>query len=308
MTEPLACTGLAGTNPLGFLAALGLLDVAYRAGLDARLEWTDDIVPTAVLRGSDLETITDLVLTDRDQWLADSTVLNYPETAPFPVLKPSSDDLRKWIGEAAESHGNPADIRLLLALVAEGARDGKGASKPTHLDFTAGPQQFLVALREIAHAVDRERIAEALFGPWRYDSEAKTMAWDARGQRIYALRATDPGKGVRTGVPGADWLAFLGLAFYPVAATRTWQLLTAACDSNWKSSAFRWPLWTVPASHATVHAVVNDPALVRKFPAAGIDPSVLRARGIQRVLQAPIRRTDQGGYGSFGGAESLIEL
>lgn len=308
MTDRLECTGLAGTNPLGFLAALGLLDVAHRAHLDPRLSWTDDVVPTAVFDGGDLAAVTDLVLADRDRWVEDSLVLNYPPDAPFPVLKPPLDGLREWIGAVAGSRSHPADLQMLRALVSEGARDGKGVSKPTHLDFTAGQQQFLVAVREIAHAVDRERVEEALIGPWRYDSDTKTMSWDGRGDRVYAVRATNPSNEKRTGVPGADWLAFLGLSFYPVAATTDWQLLTAACDTSWKVSAFRWPLWGVPASYSTTRAVVTDPAIVGLRLTASIDPGVLRARGIRRVLRAPIRRSDQGGYGSFGGAEALIEL
>lgn len=32
----------------------------------------------------------------------------------------------------------------------------------------------------------------------------------------------------------------------------------------------------------------------------GLDPQRLEALGVAQVLESPIRRTDQGGYGSFG--------
>ena len=50
MTE-ISLPALEGTNPLGFLAALGVLDAVAATTPGATLRWTDDLVPHAVIGG-----------------------------------------------------------------------------------------------------------------------------------------------------------------------------------------------------------------------------------------------------------------
>ena len=293
---------LEGTNPLGFLAALGALDALVRDGCDATIRWTDELVPHAVVGGvNGLDTLLDVLDRDRQRW-SDSLVLRFPESGPLPDAKPGEALLRAWFEVVFEARDRHADADLLCALVAEGAFDGKGSAKPTHLHFTAGQQQFLEMVRTLASSVEPARLREAVCGPWAYDSPLPSLSWDARGERVYAVRATDPSKDKRLGVPGADWLAFRGLVFYPVRAANG-SLRTTACDSEWKRSAFRWPLWSVPCTRDVVRSIVADPRLVSR--GAALRPRDLAARGVLSILQAPIRRTDQGGYGSFGAPEIL---
>lgn len=299
---------LRGRNPLGLFAALGALDVATRClpGRRVTLHWTDALEPTAVLAGPDsFQHLVELCDRDRERW-ATSPVLTWgPERdggKPLDDLKPHPEDVRAWF-EAALAHGrrtgDRADVDLLSSLVAEGALAGRGDSKPTHFHFTAGQQKFLVMVRELQRSVDAERIAEALGGPWRYDSELPVLGWDARGERIYALRGIDPAKEKRRGVPGADWLGFLGLRFFPVAV-RQGQLLTVGCSPGWKSGTFSWPLWDVPLTAPTIASLLADGGLER------LSTEERRALGVHHLLRAPIRRSDQGGYGSFGAPELVL--
>jgi hypothetical protein len=291
---------LEGTNPLGFLAALGVLD-AVASTTEVTLRWTDELVPHAVLgwTGS-LEGVLEILDSDRQRW-TNSLVLRFPDAEPLRDAKPEPELLRAWFTAAFET-GSRHDSDLLCALVAEDALDRNGNAKPTHLHFTAGQQQFLEMVRVLASSIDVSRLREAVCGPWAYDSPLPSLSWDARGERVYAVRATNPSEDKRLGVPGADWLAFRGLIFYPVRVVNG-SLRTTACDRDWKRSAFRWPLWSVPASRQTVYSLVADPTLVCQE--ASPQPRNLAARGVQSVLRAPIRRTDQGGYGSFGAPEVL---
>src|ERR1700733_3981412 len=295
---------LSGANPVGFLAALGVLDAAFATHPDASLRWTDELVPHAVLGGTGgLDLVLDVLDQDRAEW-AVSTALHFPPDSPLNDAKPDGRLLRRWFEAAADKAGAPQhDVDLLCAMVAEGAFDGNQKAKPTHLHFMAGQQQFLEMARTLASSVDRERLREALCGPWVYDSPLPSFSWDARGERIYAVRATNPSKEKRLGVPGADCLAFRGLLFYPVTRTVNGSLRTTACDSQWKRSAFRWPLWSVPGRRDAVRSLVADRTLISD--GARLRAEVLDARGIFSVLRAPIRRTDQGGYGSFGSPEVL---
>jgi hypothetical protein len=299
----LALPALEGTNPLGFLAALGVLDALTCQVDSATLRWTDELVPHAIIGGlDDLDPLLDMLDRDREEW-SDSALLAFPQESPLPDAKPDKLKLRKWFEAVSREHGPRAGSDHLCALVAEGAFDGKENAKPTHLHFTAGQQQFLEMIRTLASNVDRDRLREAVCGPWAYDSPLPSLSWDARGERVYAVRATNPSNEKRLGVPGADWLAFRGLVFYPVTRTVSGSLRTTACDPEWKRSAFRWPLWWVSGTRDVVWSLVADKTLISQR--ANVQPEALNARGVLSVLQAPIRRTDQGGYGSFGAPEVL---
>jgi hypothetical protein len=287
---------LTGTNPLGFLAALGALDVATRAAADGArpsLHWTEELVPRAVLTGSaDIDELVSLVDDDRSRWQESALLM-----LPGEDVKPGGSELHKWaddIRKAARKDRPSAD--LFCALLAEGAVAGNGLAKPTHLHFTAGQQRFLSMVRQLAAEVDRAAVTEALTGPWRYASPLPVLGWDSRGERIYALRGFDPAGEKRTGVPGADWLAFLGLTFFPVTAHDE-ALQTACCDGSWKRGTFTWPLWKVPLPASVIRSLLTDAKL------AELTERERRARGVFRLLKAPIRRSEQGGYGSIGAAE-----
>ena len=300
-----ALRALEGTNPLGFLAALGVLDALTSQNHDATLRWTDELVPHAIIGGvSGLDLLLDVMDRDREMW-RDSALLGFPEDSPLPDAKPGVKLLREWFEAVAGQHERRADSHLLCALVAEGALDGNEKAKPTHLHFTAGQQQFLKMVRLLATKVDRERLREAVCGPWRYDSSLPSLSWDARGERVYAVRAINPSREKRLGVPGSDWLAFRGLVFYPVTRTVKGALRTTACDPEWKRSAFRWPVWSVPCTRNVVGSLVADQTLVSQSRRARLRPDDLAVRGIISVLEAPIRRTNQGGYGSFGAPDVL---
>lgn len=297
-------SALYGRNPLGAFAALGALDVASRM-LPARtvtLRWTDSLEPTAVLRGPDsVDHLVDLVDEDRLRWAGSPILAWGPDGRPLEDLKPSTEHLRLWsqfVLEDFQRTGDRTDVDLLCGLVAEGATAGKGDSKPTHFHFTAGQQRFLTMVRGLQSGVDAIRIQEALEGPWRYDSPLPVLGWDARGERIYALRGFDPAKEKKLGVPGADWLAFLALRFFPVTVRSGQsgrpQLVTTACSPGWKSGQFTWPLWVVDLGADVVGSLVADSNLV------ALTGSQRRMLGVHHVLSAPIRRSDQGGYGSFG--------
>jgi hypothetical protein len=288
--------GLRGQNTLGFLAALGVLVLANEAGLNPKLSWTDDINQSAIIvSGANFEELGTLLLHQLEV-VATGVLLTgeigrkQTDVKLFPNNARDSD-LRKWTDELRVS-GTRLERRLLGALVAEGAVDGKGAAKPSHLHFAAGQQQFLDIARDVLAAVkaDPTRLAEALLGPWRSDADVKNFSWASGTERIFAVRGFKPSSEKRLGIPGADALAFVGLSMLPVMEA-SGSLRTTGCDRGWKSSAFSWSLWNEPLSTRVVQSILVMPH------SKGADA---KQRGITDVLRSPIRRTDQGGYGSFG--------
>jgi len=213
---------LRGRNPLGLFAALGVLDACTRCHpeWDVRLRWTAEIDPTAILAGPpSVDAVIETCDHERKRWGSSSILTWGPNGSVLLDLKPHRSVLRKWLEALVANYrvsGDRTDLDLMAALLAEGAVAGTNDAKPSHFHFTAGQQKFLVMVRELQANVDAERIREALVGPWRYDSPLPVLGWDSRGERIYALRGFNPATEKKLGVPGADWLAFLGLRFFPV--------------------------------------------------------------------------------------------
>lgn len=298
---------LSGRNPLGFFAALGTLDALRRVHPEAAsaLHWSGDGAPTAVITGIDhTDQVIRALNIDRQHWSC-CTLLTWAADGQDPLthLRPPPAETRRWIAAiGASTDTSPhcrAQQRLVAGLVAEGGVDNSGKTKPTSFDFTAGQQRFLTMARQLARNVDEERFTEALFGPWRYDSTLPLFGWDAGSERIYALRGTNPSKEQRTGVPGADWLGFLGLAYFPVHAIGG-VLHTTGCTGTWKETTFTWPLWHEPLPPAVIRSLLRDQSLVNA------DIAQRHRRGVSHLFQAPIRRSEQGGYGSFGAAEAVV--
>lgn len=295
---------LRGTTPRGFLAALGALDVATRALPDEHptLRWTTSLEPHAVLTGpEDVDQLIALCVEDAQRW-GTSPVFSWgPAGVPLADLKPEpGTELPAWISATAagSSVRDRAGIDLLAALVSEGAVAGKKDAKPTHLHFTSGNQKFLAMARALRGAADEPALRRALQGPWLYSSK-ESFRWSAEGAPAHAYRAIAPADDkTLPGVPGVEWLALLGLRYLPVV-TRGSQLLTTGCSESWTTGEFTWPLWDVELTSAVARSLLGRGDL------AALDAQGRQALGVHRLLRAPIHRSDQGAYGTFGAPELI---
>ena len=309
MTEPTRLTGLEGTNPLGFFAALGVQTLFAHAETGPRLWWTDTAVPHAVVDGEyDIEHITDQACREFPRWL-ESPALNPgfgtdPDDSkylPDATAKFTPEHLRTYLENTL-----PSDIpgnRLASALVAEDSTDGGGRAKPTDLYFAAGPHKWLDNARALLAETTREDILRALTGPWDYSSKLSSLGWDIEDERVYALSAVKPSKAANKKLinPGAESLAVLGLSRHPVFKGQTGgrsRTLTAGCSGGWKQGGtYTWPLWTQPALFHTVRFLLSQTtgnSAVRRQRAEWYP-----GWGISRILESVIFRTSSGGYGSF---------
>lgn len=297
-------TGLDAQNPLGFLAALGLLRI-----LDDHARRRQQPLPTLafvdegqqvaqIVSHIDVEDIKGLILEDAaEQGHSRALRLAYNDkdfvdpAAPKAVrdLKPPPSVARRFLMNMQDAPQRDAD--LAAAFFSELVQDNNGNTKPTALHFTAGQQAFLSMVEALRQGLTSQALDEALIGPWLNTSALPSLSWDSSATRNYALRASNPSKEKRGSVPAANWLAVHGLAFFGVLVERQ-RLKTTAVEGGWKDSVLTWPLWSVSATAATVTSLLRCDA--RRWSARARS-----ATGISLVLQAGILRSDQGGYGSF---------
>lgn len=292
-------TGLEGTNPLGFFAALGV-QVAFKSeSRKPQLWWSDEVTPRAVAdRRFSVDIIVDRALSVFAEWRS-APALNPIDGDGKPLtkgdaLKLSPPDIGTYIRLA---QGRPG-ANLGTALVAEGSLDNQGSAKPSDLYFTAGQQKFLKMARRILKKATADDLAIGLLGPWPYNSTLDSLMWDVVDDRVYSLTATDPSKDKKPTNPGPEALAILGLSMHPVFADRT-RTLTRGCSGRWTNGYYSWPLWRKAASPHVVtsllaHAHDVDPGQRHRW---------FRSWGVSTILRSPIRRSGQGGYGTFGPPE-----
>jgi len=305
MPHEVLLTGLDAANPLGFLASLGVLEIVHeQSGGDARLGFREEGLWRPVLTGVDsIEAIASMAIADLESWKDHPALkLRYKKGSGKVAhdLKPSPSTYRKYLEDLLNSD-DPRSARAVDFAGAYGVETvtaNTGDLKPTALHFTAGQQEFLAMVQQLVEGVNEDDLVEALRGPWTYSRPLPVLQWDSSAARFYALRASDPSKEKKLGVPGADWLAFCGLALLPVAPD-SGRLVTTGCGGGWKTGHFTWPLWTVPIESATVRSVVGLRETEK------LSPAERRARGIGAVFRSRIHRTDQGGYGSFAPAQLL---
>lgn len=328
MSPALRLPGLDALDPLGYLAALGCLaaltDTAAHAGLaPPRLAFELRSPTVAVLEGPfvDLDAALDALVDDLDRIAGRGEAPRdrfvdyaYPDEQGKRVrdLKPPPEHFRQqsqaWIRDASATERRTLD--WASAMLTDVAVDGSGTSaKPFALHFTAGQQRFLTIATELLEGtdakpkpgsagrpLDREDLRATLLGPWPNDRTLKVFSWSPTQDRAYALRAHDPSGDKKLGTPGADWLAFRGLALLTSAPVGE-QIHTSGVHGGWKSGTFSYPIWPHPLDADAVTSLLRHPALRRPDEC----PTRLRAslpRGVE-ILTCRISRSDQGGYGSF---------
>lgn len=281
--------GLDGRNPMAYFAAIGTLLAADRIDPAARvsLSWRGGPIPRPVLHGvASLEDLVDRLDGDRRAW-ADAVALHFEGADE---VKFDAATQRRYLRACRAADDGGRSAGLAAALVAEGVFAGTGGGKPTDLHFSAGQQRFLAIGRELSRLVTSDDLVECIEGPWLYSRELKTFGWDVSDDRVYALSVANPAKDTKHTVPGADWLALMGLAAFPVVALGS-SSSPPGSAGTWKRGSFTWGMWSERLDAASARAVV----------AAGWTAEVRSSRiGLFREFRCAVRRSEQGGYGSFG--------
>lgn len=291
-SHDLCLHGLDGSNPLGFLAALGTLRILATHWQHQRpqLYWErrGGWRATLRLREPASEEAISSVLAER--LAGRDTRPEFHELGDDLTIAPTA--FRDFARQAMES-ATMADRETADFLAAFGADSHVGPSgqiQDTAFRTMAGAghQHFLAFMRNIIGRTTAEHLHKALFAPWRYDDPVQnaTLRWDPVDDVRYALRARNPsGDPVRTtggSVLGANRLAIEALPMFPTAPGRDRVITTGFQGERASNTFFRWPIWT----HAASVDVVRSLLALSDLQANSLDRKLLSHRGVAEVFQS----------------------
>jgi len=250
-------SALRANNPVAVMAAYG----ALRLLPGARLRW-DGAHPELEWQG---EPIDGLAARLRDRQQA-------PELSLI-------DDPRQIDGPAGyRDLGSRMPGEWLVAYAAETA----AGVRPTGLRLLGGRHRFVANARAIIGALQqldvRDKLREALLGPWRYeDRDLQAWGWDAAARIDAAASSKAVTAAPKFGVLGAYWLAWESLPFWPMVKGRT-----VGMDRDH---------WVYPTCAESLGA---DALRALILGAAQLDAREAQALGLRRWRCQRIRSSDYG--------------
>lgn len=297
--SPLVLNGIDGGNPLGFLAALGVLRTTTRALPDAdvrmiwqieRGSWRPALICTRELSaGILLDHLTPFLKSMDGQ----------PAFAFADDLALSADEFRAVAG-AAFSQAGPTDRNFADFLSAFGSEALVTSYNEPKIQDTAlrtmsgaGHQHFLGFMRELVDKTEMCHLHDALFEQWAYADDKPSMRWDPMDDRRYALRWKEPsGDPVRT-VRGANRLAIEALPLLPTAPVGKTLHTTGFLQRPREDALFTWPIWEIPISLDVARSLVS----LHELQVLSPDRRLLRMMGVVEVYRS--QRITQGKYRNF---------
>jgi hypothetical protein len=286
--EGLLLSGLDGANPLGFLAALGVLRLVQRCFQDrrVRMRWTQR-------QGKWLPLVTATQSVDEiTNAMANFLGLGEYDESIHPFLglgKNLSIDPKEFGHTARHLAGTACltDRRSVDFISAFGCEcvvhEKLPRITPTalHFIFGSGHQNYLETSKKLIREVTSEHLREAMMGPWLYRDEKLSFRWEPVDAREHAYQWTSPGDETTTTVWGANLLAFEGASLLSTTPQSN-AIHTTGFSRHQRRNCFTWPIWQSPIDLATTQSVLTLAALQQEHPGT----SELVRRGIQVVYRS----------------------
>lgn len=302
-----------------YLAALGALGALTRVlGPEIKLSWTAGAIERPILHGDGLtaDTIADALDADRQAWDG-APALGYRSGGNLGTLKLPPEAQLEYLQACELTDDGGRSAHLSRALVAYRAVDERGKGKPTDYDFTSGRQSFLSMARDLRSRLCRDDFRAALdpasptsmhapgpivrYGHPTFGWEISEHQDDARSLGRQSPTPT---------MPVYNWLALLGLAYYPVTAAEPrkepemWgRALPPGWRGTWQAATVQWGTWETPLTSDQVMDAVATGWELAPLTAAydpGLTDPVDHAR-VRHIHQTTVSRGEYG-YGRTRGA------
>jgi CRISPR-associated endonuclease/helicase Cas3 len=313
--HPIPLSGLDGSNPLAFLAAVGLLRVLSLKAEDwiPRLSWKLLAcwvpviwIPSGVREAALCETLADQLATMRGHPAlrlghleADNLVVSPKQYAAVCLTA---------AGEASRDDRVWADFCTAFGSEVVPSENDRELIQDTAFRTMSGSghQDFLAFFRNIVGATKAGHLEKALLQPWRYNDPLRNMTtrWDPQDDVRYALRWKNPSSEntlrSRSGsVLGANRLAIEALPLFPSVPVGSRLMTTGFMGRRSSDTFFTWPIWGVPHSIDVVRSLLALEDL-QQTPA---DRNRLTMFNIREVFRS--QRITIGKYRNFTPSQSV---
>ncbi len=263
-SEGIVLTGLDGSNPLAFLAALGTLLTLRPSYPEIRLSWTAyDGGWRALLWQvpNDPQALVAQIDSNLRQFPTD--VFELDKKMPFSVQQFRAH-AKKALHDA--DHRRAADF--LAAFGTDAVTDGEDFADTLFRMVRSGDsagQGFLYYALAIRQSTTSEALHETLFGQWLYQDKCFSLRWDPIEDAQYALRWEDPSKSDKNTMIGANSLALEALPLLPTMPKSN-RLHTTGFWTHKRHEYFTWPIWNVPLSADIIRSVLSLDLLYDESP------------------------------------------
>ncbi len=295
--------GLDGANPLGFLAALGVLKATSDAlpGNNVKMWWSQGFSswrPILVL-SKDMTSDEIILLLEQHLKNVDKKSFNFAEN-----LNLQAENFRKESKMAFEN-SNPNNRYVADFLAAYGCDsildEKTGIIKDTALRTMsgAGHQHFLGSMLKLIENTTANHLSKALFSIWDYSDDQPSLRWDPIDDRRYALRWKEPSHDKIMTVRGANRLAIEALSLLPTAPYKNGLETTAFSNRPGEGVQFSWPIWKPKISLDIVRSMLSLKELQSLKP----DRDMLSRMGIVEIYRS--QRITEGKYRNFSSAISV---
>jgi len=299
--------GADGANPLGFLAALGVLRTASRTWPESspRMGWVqyaNGWRPVLALEIEMTEKGFVAALHNSLRQMEDHPAFGFADNLSVPAPTFRAETMTA-AADAAPDDRRYADF--LAAFGSDGVIDEKtGIVADTALRTMggAGHQHFLGTMRQLVNDTEEAHIQKALFNDWRYDDplEKHTMRWDPADDVRHALRwrkpSGDPARKTGGGMWGANRLAVEGLPLLPTAPRQRRLETTGFTRRKGHGETWTWPIWEPKISVDTVRSLLALDRLQEAKP----NRELLKRMGIVEIFRC--QRLTQGKFRNFAPA------
>lgn len=275
--------GLDGANPLGFMAALGAFRLLSGDGAKVAMRWLlsdGSWRPALHGVGVPLEQLGQELHSAIRNW--DQTIWSLDKRLPF--------EARRLRGHALDSvaqasSNQRAGVDGVASLGVESRADKDGEFKATAFCMVrsgdSAGQGLLAYGKRILDTIMPSELAEAISSLWLYRDKQCALRWDPTEDKGYALQWGDPSKGGALSVKGANAMALLALALFPLIPTKADTETTAFGRAESRQLSFTWPIWEHPLGLDVVGSLLRMPELQVKAPLR----SELASRGIAAVYR-----------------------
>ena len=267
----LPCPGLDGSNPLGFLAALGLLRTVDSLHPGSTMSWRKNGGWMPVIHTADSIEQTQLIDALHTHLAGRSTEPHFTalgQNTTVPQLDFRTELVATCL-RADRRERTTADFYAAFGtdgLVSE--NDGITIQDTALRTMAgAGHQHFLETMRNVIEACSAHQLRKTLFEKWRYDDPTQTLSlrFDPLDDNRYALRwrnpSGDPDRKKSGSMLGANRLAIEGIPFFTTAPGPRFVQTVGFRGHRSRNTFIQWPVWTTPIPISIVASLLASPSV-----------------------------------------------